>query len=142
MIAVDTSALFAIAAKEDERGHFIEILNATEGTLCSAATYVETVMALTGRSRVTAAEQVRSLVRTFRIDIVAVDAALADAAISAFSLYGKGRHRAHLNFGDCFSYALAKSRNLPLLFKGDDFIHTDIVPAWPPSIASSGISDP
>ena len=132
MIVIDTSALFAIAAVEEEREQFIEILDDTKGAICSAATYVETVMALTGRSRVTAVEKVRSLIQTFRIDIVAIDQALAESSIAAFNLYGKGRHRAHLNFGDCFSYALAKSRDLPLLFKGDDFIHTDIVPAWRP----------
>jgi ribonuclease VapC len=72
------------------------------------------------------------LFQEFRIEIVAVDASLAEVSVSAFDLYGKGRHRARLNLGDCFSYALAKSRNVPLLFKGDDFIHTDIVPAWRP----------
>ena len=132
MIVIDTSALFAIAAVEEERDQFVEILDETDGTFCSAATYVEIVMALTGRSRTTATEKVRALIQAFRIDIVAIDADLAEAAVSAFDLYGKGRHRAHLNFGDCFAYALAKSRNLPLLFKGNDFVHTDIVPAWRP----------
>jgi ribonuclease VapC len=72
------------------------------------------------------------LFQEFRIEIVAVDPSLAEVSVLAFDLYGKGRHRARLNLGDCFSYALARSRNLPLLFKGDDFIHTDIVPAWRP----------
>lgn len=132
MIAVDTSALFAIAAHEEERGPFIGILDSSDKTFCSPVTYLETVMALTGRSRITAAERVRSLFEAFRIEIVAIDSVLAETSIIAFDLYGKGRHRARLNLGDCFSYALAKSRNLPLLFKGDDFIHTDIVPAWRP----------
>jgi ribonuclease VapC len=54
----------------------------------------------------------------------------ARAALASFIRYGKGRHRARLNLGDCFAYALAKTRNLPLLFKGDDFLNTDIIPAW------------
>ena len=133
MIVIDTSALFAIAAREEEREDFVSILDNADGVLCTAVTYVETVMALTGRSRVTAAQQVKALLQSFRIEIIAVDDELGEASVTAFSLYGKGRHRAKLNFGDCFSYGLAKSRNLPLLFKGDDFIHTDIVPAWRPS---------
>jgi ribonuclease VapC len=64
------------------------------------------------------------------IEIVAVDRNLATAAVNAFERYGKGRHPARLNLSDCFAYGLAKSRNLPLLFKGDDFSKTDITPAW------------
>jgi ribonuclease VapC len=131
-MVVDTSALFAIVAEEDERDRFIDILDETDGTQCSAVSYIETVMALTGRSKTTAAHKVRALFQEFRIEIVAIDPALAEASVLAFDLYGKGRHRARLNLGDCFSYALAKSRDLPLLFKGDDFVHTDIVPAWRP----------
>lgn len=132
MIVVDTSALFAIVAGEGERDRFIDILDQTDGAQCSAVSYVETVMALTGRSKTTAAQKVRALFEEFGIEIVAVDQTLAEASVAAFDLYGKGRHRARLNLGDCFSYALAKTRNIPLLFKGDDFIYTDIVPAWRP----------
>lgn len=132
MIVVDTSALFAIVARERERETFINILDQTDGAQCSAVSYVEAVMALTGRSKTTAAQKVSALFEEFRIEIVAVDPILAEASVAAFDLYGKGRHRARLNLGDCFSYALAKTRDLPLLFKGDDFVHTDIVPAWRP----------
>jgi ribonuclease VapC len=95
-------------------------------------TYVETVMVLTGRSRRLASDRVNELIRAFRIEIVAVDRTLAGAAVEAFDRYGKGRHPARLNLSDCFSYALAKNRDVPLLFKGDDFGRTDIVPAWRP----------
>jgi ribonuclease VapC len=132
VIVVDTSALFAIVARERERETFINILDQTDGAQCSAVSYVEAVMALTGRSKTTAAQKVSALFEEFRIEIVAVDPILAEASVAAFDLYGKGRHRARLNLGDCFSYALAKTRDLPLLFKGDDFVHTDIVPAWRP----------
>jgi ribonuclease VapC len=69
------------------------------------------------------------LVHRARIEIASVDAGLTDVARAAFRKWGKGRHPAALNFGDCFSYALAKATGLPLLFKGDDFTHTDIEPA-------------
>ena len=64
---------------------------------------------------------------------MAVDRDQAELARRAFSRYGKGRHRAGLNFGDCFSYALAKGAGVPLLFKGNDFSHTDLESAWNPA---------
>ena len=131
MIVVDTSALFAIAADEDERAAFVDILDSEKG-LVSAVTYVETVMVLTGRSRRLASARVDDLIKASGIEIVPVDRNLAAAAVDAFDRYGKGRHPARLNLSDCFAYGLAKNRNLPLLFKGDDFPRTDIVPAWRP----------
>jgi len=131
VIAIDTSAVFAIVAQEGERGPFIDILDA-EKAMISAVTYVETVMVLTGRSRRLASDRVNELIRTFGIEIIPVDRPLAGAAVDAFDRYGKGRHPARLNLSDCFSYALAKSRDVPLLYKGDDFGRTDIVPAWRP----------
>jgi ribonuclease VapC len=132
MIAVDTSALFAIAAHEDERSIFINILDGIDGAVCSAVTYVETVMVLTGRSHRLSRKDADALIRAFRIEIVPIDQSLADGAALAFERYGKGRHRAKLNLADCFTYALAKTRNIPLLFKGDDFSHTDLRLAWRP----------
>ena len=132
MIVIDTSALFAIAANEAERATFIELIEADGAVLCSAVTYVESVMVLTGRSKRLARARVDELLHLFAIEIVPVSHALADAALDAFDRFGKGRHPARLNLGDCFSYALAKSRELPLLFKGDDFSNTDLVPAWRP----------
>jgi ribonuclease VapC len=131
VIVVDTSAVFAIAADEPERSQFIDVLDFQKG-LIATVTYVESVMVLTGRSRRLARAQVDELIQTFGLEIVAVDRKLATAAVDAFDRYGKGRHRARLNLSDCFAYGLARSRNLPLLFKGDDFLLTDIVPAWRP----------
>jgi ribonuclease VapC len=125
----NTSALFAIVADESERSAFVEILDAEKG-LISAVTYVESVIVLTGRSRRLASKRVDDLMRSSGIEIVAVDRGLATAAVHAFERYGKGRHPARLKLSDCFAYGLAKSRNLPLLFKGDDFSKTDISPAW------------
>jgi ribonuclease VapC len=131
VIVVDTSALFAIAAHEVERILFINILDSEKGII-STVTYVESVMVLTGRSQRLALARVDDLMRSAGIEIVPVDRNLANAAVNAFDRYGKGRHPARLNQSDCFAYGLAKSRNLPLLFKGDDFSKTDIVPAWLP----------
>lgn len=132
MMVVDTSALFAIAAHEQERNEFVDILDRTDTAMCSAVTFVETVMVLTGRSRALAQFRVLDLLRTFAIEVAPIDPSNADVAIDAFDRFGKGRHPAQLNLADCFSYALAKSRNAPLLFKGDDFARTDIIPAWRP----------
>ena len=131
MIVIDTSAIFAIAAGEPERDPFVGLLDAEGPGLCSAVNYVEIVMVLTGRSKQLARARVDELLRFFTIEVVPVDRLLTDAAVDAFERFGKGRHRARLNLADCFSYALAKSRDLPLLFKGNDFAATDIAPAWP-----------
>ena len=74
--------------------------------------------------------RVDGLLRTLRVRIAPVSADQGNLALNAFLGFGKGRHSAALNLADCFAYALAKSRNLPLLFKGADFSKTDIVPAW------------
>jgi ribonuclease VapC len=130
VIVIDTSALFAIAVAEPERSEFIDLIDARGPALCSAVTYLETVMVLTGRSRQVEKQRIDDLLNVFTIDIVPIDRAIAEAAVDAFDRFGKGRHRARLNLADCFSYALAKSRDLPLLFKGQDFANTDIAPAW------------
>ena len=132
MIVVDTSAMFAIVARENERDSFVKVLDQADAAVCSSVTYLETVMVLTGRSRAVAKSAVEELLRAFAIEVTAVDRIVTDAAVDAFDRYGKGRHRAALNLADCFSYALAKSRNAPLLFKGDDFSQTDIAAAWGP----------
>jgi ribonuclease VapC len=132
VIVVDTSALFAIAANEPERDAFIALIESDGAVLCSAVTYVESVMVLTGRSKRLARARVDELLGLFDIEIVPISQALTDAAVDAFDRFGKGRHPARLNLADCFSYALAKSRELPLLFKGDDFSNTDLTPAWRP----------
>jgi ribonuclease VapC len=76
--------------------------------------------------------KIDEMISNLRIDVRGIDLNQGELARRAFLTYGKGKGRAGLNFGDCFSYALAKAREDTLLFKGDDFIHTDIVPAWRP----------
>jgi ribonuclease VapC len=96
----------------------------------SAVSLQETLTVVAGRRRdATAWEPVEQIIRDLELEVVAHTEALARVASEAFLRFGKGRHSAGLNMGDCASYALAKSLNIPLLFKGNDFAKTDIVPA-------------
>ena len=127
-MVIDTSALMAILRLEPERPRFVEAIEATDSRRMSTATFVEASI-VAEKSR--GAEGLRELdlfLTTAGIDLVAVDSEQAHAARRAFSRFGKGRHRAALNYGDCFSYALAMVVGEPLLFKGDDFGHTDVEP--------------
>jgi ribonuclease VapC len=130
MIAVDTSAIVAIVLNEPERPVFTSAIQRAAQALISTVSVVETKMVVHGRRGPRAVVFVDDL---FRLPIFAITppgAAEMDAAYSAFVAFGRGSgHPAALNFGDVFSYALAKVRNLPLLFKGDDFAETDIQPA-------------
>jgi ribonuclease VapC len=128
MIVVDTSALIAIIREEDEASIFTDILDET-ASIMSVVSYVEACMVVAGRKLDANPQRVELTVRDLGIEIVDVTRDQADAAVRAFLQYGKGRHRARLNLADCFTYALAKSRGTPLLFKGDDFARTDIVAA-------------
>jgi ribonuclease VapC len=129
MIVVDTSAIFAFLAAEPEAKALAQCIHG-ELPLVSAPTWVETGIVVSSRLGRDGMERLHALAAGLEFDVVAFDRSLADAAVIAHRRYGRGSgHPANLNMGDCFSYALAKSRNLPLLFKGDDFIHTDIEPA-------------
>ncbi len=127
MIAVDTSALAAIAFDEPERDAYITRILAARRCLLSAATFVETRIVIRSRCSEPAYYFIEELLRSSSFEIVAVDAAIAEVAARAYASFGKGSgHPAQLNFGDVFSYALAKTRNVPLLFKGNDFSLTDV----------------
>lgn len=126
VMVVDTSAVVAIVIKETERDLFIRRIVDVELAVMSAASLLEARMVLHGRNT-TMPERLDRLISDLRILIEPVTASQSDIAFSAFRRYGKGSgHRAGLNFGDCFAYALAIERNAPLLFKGDDFVHTDV----------------
>ena len=127
MIALDTSAIVAIVLGEPERDAFKSAIRASGKALISTVSVVETRMVVHSRRGERAVVLVDDLLALPMLEIVAPDAADMDAAFRAFIAFGKGRgHPANLNFGDVFSYALAKVRGLPLLFKGDDFAQTDI----------------
>lgn len=130
MIAVDTSALMAIAFAEPERDAFLQAIKIADKALISTVSAVETRMVVHGRRGQRAVVLMDDLLRLPMFELVAPGAPEMDAAYAAFVAYGKGSgHPAGLNFGDVFSYALAKVRGLPLLYKGDDFAHTDIASA-------------
>ena len=130
MIAVDTSAIVAIALDEPERAAFREAILESGSALISTASVLEVKMVLYGRRGPRAVVLADDLLRLPMFEIVPPGAADLAAAFDAFIVFGKGSgHPAALNYGDLFSYALAKVRGLPLLFKGTDFIETDIVRA-------------
>ncbi len=130
MIVADTSAIVAIAFAEPEREAFVASLERAERTLVSSVTAVEARMVVHARRGQRAVVLVDDLLRLPFFEIVPPGAAEMDAAYAAFVAYGKGSgHPAALNFGDVFSYALAKTRGLPLLYKGRDFAETDIASA-------------
>lgn len=127
MIVVDTSALIAITNHEPERQRLLEVIAGADLCLISALSLFETRIVTFGRFGPAGADRLAEWLATFNPEIVAFDEVQTDAAFTAFKTYGKGVHaKAKLNFGDCASYALAKTRDLPLLYKGDDFAATDI----------------
>jgi ribonuclease VapC len=128
-VIVDSSALLAIVFGEAGFEAFVQALAETSVRKMSAATFVEVMMVAESRGSDRAVRHAELLIRQVNVAIVPVTAEQAYIAVHGFSAYGKGRNAAGLNFGDCFSYALAKALDEPLLFKGDDFRKTDITPA-------------
>jgi ribonuclease VapC len=131
VIAVDTSALIAILANEPEAQAYRAVLMATEAVI-GAPTYLEFAMVAVVKSPAMTAADLAKFVGYLNVTIVDFTVEDAHIAQAAFRKFGKGRHKAALNFGDCASYATAKVRGYPLLFKGDDFSRTDVVRAVPP----------
>ena len=129
-IAVDTSAIVAILRNEPEKDRFVDALLAASSRFMSAVSLQEAGMVIAGRfGNDTIWEPLDALLARLDVEIVAHDVTLARIAREAFLRFGKGRHPAQLNFGDCAAYALAQANGLPLLFKGGDFSKTDIVAA-------------
>lgn len=124
---VDTSAIVAIIGVEDDAKRFLRaIAGATESIHISAATLVEATMVLEGRGGEELGRQMDALLRRMRATVVPVTVSQAEIARDGWRRFGKGRHPAKLNLGDCFAYALAMERGEPLLFKGEDFARTDV----------------
>ncbi len=125
-MVIDTSALLAILQDEPERRAYNEAIEAADTRAMSLANFVETSIVIESRY---GAEGIRDLdlfIERAAIELVDVTLPQGHAARRAFARYGKGRHPAGLNFGDCFAYALATERSEPLLFKGEDFDKTDV----------------
>ena len=125
-MVVDTSAMIALLGMEPEAARLAIALESDTTRLISAATVVEAGLLIEARYGAAGGRELDLLIAKAGLSTEAVTAQQADVARDAWRRYGKGRHSAGLNFGDCFSYALAKVTGEPLLFKGDDFIDTDI----------------
>ena len=128
---LDTSAVLAILFREPGYEAFEKAVADAPTCSISAASLVEASIVLESRAGDAAIRHCDALFRQARIQVEPVTEEQALLARQGYSDYGKGRHPAGLNFGDCFAYALAKSTGEPLLFRGDDFLQTDIQPALP-----------
>jgi ribonuclease VapC len=132
-MVIDTSAVVAILMSESEQDIFARILSAETVLAMSAVNFHETSVVMAAKKKTpNAAQLVDEFIRELGVDVTSSTFDDALAAREAYFRYGRGYHPAGLNLADCFAYALAKTRNEPLLFKGGDFLQTDIVPAWRP----------
>ena len=125
-IVVDTSALVAVLLGEAGWAQVQRKLETASRLLISAATMVEAGIVIEAKLGPAGQQQLDVLMRRLRMDVRPLDEEQAERAISAWRRYGRGRHPARLNLGDCFSYALAAELGLPLLFVGEDFAQTDV----------------
>ncbi len=131
-MVIDTSALVAIVIGEDERPLFEDLILRTPVVVMSVVSVVEASIALLSKRPNYDIDRLEETLSLLRVDVRPVDLNQGHLARLAFMRYGRGRSPAKLNFGDCFSYALARARGDTLLFKGDDFLQTDVVAAWRP----------
>lgn len=125
-MVVDTSAILAIVFEEDEAETFQRLIENHPNPVMSAASFAEAGIVLMQRLNPAALHDLNVLLSGAGVEIIPVTFDQAKLAIAAYERFGKGRHPAGLNYGDCFSYALAAARGEPLLAKGDDFVRTDI----------------
>jgi len=128
-VIVDSSAILAVLLVESDAGRYAAILAGTSNVRMSAATYVELITVCDRHVGVEAVQMAERLIERAKIEIVPFTLEQMRWARHARLTYGVGRHPAHLNFGDCFTYALARETGEPLLFKGNDFSQTDVVSA-------------
>ena len=125
-MVIDTSALLAVLQDEPERRPFNEAIEAADSAALSVAAFVEASIVIEARHGADGLRALDRFIERAGIVVAAVDLEQGKVARDAFSRFGKGRHAAALNFGDCFSYALATVLGEPLLFKGEDFARTDV----------------
>jgi ribonuclease VapC len=126
---VDASAILAVLFDEPEKAEFRDLLLMTPELAMSPVNYLEAGVRADDKRHPAKGPQLDALMDSLDIKIAAVTEDQAKRAREAYRKYGKGNHEARLNLGDCFAYALAKARGEPLLFKGEDFRHTDVEPA-------------
>ena len=123
---LDSSAVLAVLRAEPEAPGFTKAILSTQQRRISAANYLEAAIVIDGGKDPIASRRFDEFFSVSRIAVESVTPRQAEIARQAYRDFGKGRHKAGLNFGDCFAYALAKDMDEPLLFKGDDFLHTDV----------------
>ena len=126
---VDTSAVLAILFAENDAARYADAIAQADTRLISAANYLEAGIVVDNQISAAAGRQLDALISRAEIRVEAVTREHADIARQAYLDFGKGNHAARLNFGDCFAYALSKATGRPLLFKGDDFVKTDLASA-------------
>lgn len=124
-LAIDTSAIIAILFQEAEAESFQSIIEVNPSVV-TGPILIEALMVLTGRGIENPEAELKDFIEGNNVDVLSFDQQMTVLAQDAFLAFGKGRHPAKLNFGDCMAYALAKSQGVPLLLKGDDFALTDI----------------
>jgi ribonuclease VapC len=129
VIVIDTSAIIAILKEEADAQSFAEVIADADRCFLSAIGFFEAAMVMIGRGPPELADGLDAFVAQTGIEIVPIDRELAIESRAAFIRFGRGRHPARLNFGDCVSYALAQARGLPLLYKSEDFAKTDVLSA-------------
>lgn len=125
---IDTSALLAILYQEDDAERFIKAITTELVCRMSVANFLEAAINIDTHGDAEASRQLDHFIRHAGIMIADITFEQAQIARQAYQDFGKGKHKAGLNFGDCFAYALARQTGEPLLFKGNDFIYTDITP--------------
>lgn len=125
---VDTSAFVAVLFGEPEARQFLDLMREADAVRTSAATLVETAIVVDSGQDARGSRRLDRLLKLLNVDVVPLSVEQAHAARAAYRDFGRGSgSQAQLNFGDCFSYALASVASEPLLFKGDDFVHTDLL---------------
>jgi ribonuclease VapC len=125
-VILDSSVVVAVLRAEPEAPEFVRAIEASQSRHISAVSYVEAAIVIDSGKDAVASRRFDDFFRVARIAIEPVTPQQAEIARHAYRDFGKGRHKAGLNFGDCFTYALAKEMDEPLLFKGNDFAHTDV----------------
>lgn len=130
-MVIDTSAILCVLLGESGCEGYVRALADEERCMMAAPTWLECAMVTMARLGPRGTEAMEALLDGALVEIVPFDEELSRAAFRAWIQFGKGRHAAGLNFGDCFSYALARQLGLPLLYKGQDFAMTDIASALP-----------
>lgn len=128
-IVIDTSAVMALLLEETDADKIAITLAKAETIRVASPNLLEMSIVAASKRGEDGYAKLRNLLERLSVEIIACDTIITEIAIEAWKRYGKGRHPASLNFGDCFAYALAKQRSEPLLFKGEDFSQTDVMSA-------------